>query len=139
MAALIRGLARRRGRTLGNFWVDLTRTVVRIMLPLSFVVAIVLVSQGVIQNFDGFTVAATLEGAAQQIPGGPVASQVAIKQLGTNGGGFFNVNSAHPFENSTTINNFVETWSHHPTVVSRSTLVVDWPLGVGSGAEVSVR
>lgn len=110
MAAFIRGLARRRARTLGNFWVDLTRTVVRIMLPLSFVVALVLVSQGVIQNFSGHTAVTTLEGATQQIPGGPAASQIAIKQLGTNGGGFFNVNSAHPFENSTAFNNFVENW-----------------------------
>jgi K+-transporting ATPase ATPase A chain len=111
MAALIRGLARRRARTLGNFWVDLTRTVVRIMLPLSFVVAIILVSQGVIQNFSGHTTVNTVEGATQLIPGGPAASQVAIKQLGTNGGGFFNMNSSHPFENSTTFNNFVENWA----------------------------
>jgi potassium-transporting ATPase potassium-binding subunit len=111
MAALIRGLARRRASTLGNFWADLSRTVVRIMLPLSAVVAIVLVSQGVIQNFNGHTVAQTLEGASQVIPGGPAASQIAIKQLGTNGGGFFNMNSAHPFENSTPFNNLVENWA----------------------------
>ncbi|CAA0132237.1 Potassium-transporting ATPase potassium-binding subunit [Mycolicibacterium vanbaalenii] len=111
MAALIRGLARRRGQTLGNFWVDLTRTVVRIMLPLSFVVAILLISQGVIQNLQGFTAAQTVEGAAQYLPGGPAASQIAIKQLGTNGGGFFNVNSAHPFENYTALGNLIETWS----------------------------
>ena len=91
---------------------DLTRTTVRILLPLAFVVAVVLVSQGVIQNLDGFTAAQTVEaGTEQLIPGGPVASQVAIKQLGTNGGGFFNVNSAHPFENSTGLNNFVELWA----------------------------
>ncbi|MGP4110572.1 potassium-transporting ATPase subunit KdpA [Streptomyces sp. 4N509B] len=111
MAAFIRGLHRRRASTLGNFWVDLTRTVVRILLPLSFVVAVVLVTQGVIQNLDGHTVVTTLQGAAQSIPGGPVASQVAIKQLGTNGGGFFNVNSAHPFENPTPFSNLVETWA----------------------------
>jgi K+-transporting ATPase ATPase A chain len=112
MAALIRGLSRRRAATIGNFWVDLTRTTVRILLPLSFVFAVVLVSQGVIQNLDGFTPAQTLEGAVEQlIPGGPVASQIAIKQLGTNGGGFFNVNSAHPFENSTPFNNFAELWA----------------------------
>jgi len=129
LAALIRGLARRRGApvmpgegepyagtsgaaTIGNFWVDLTRSTTRILLPLSFIVAIVLVSQGVIQNFQGFTTASMLESAAEQlIPGGPVASQVAIKQLGTNGGGFFNVNSAHPFENTTQLNNFVELWA----------------------------
>jgi K+-transporting ATPase ATPase A chain len=111
MAALIRGLARRRATTLGNFWVDLTRTTVRILLPLSFVFALVFVSQGVIQNFHGHTEVTTLEGATQLIPGGPAASQVAIKQLGTNGGGFFNVNSAHPFENSTPFINFVETYA----------------------------
>jgi K+-transporting ATPase ATPase A chain len=108
MAAFIRGLARRRASTLGNFWVDLTRTTVRILLPLAFVFALVLVSQGVIQNLTANTEVATVEGATQVIPGGPVASQIAIKQLGTNGGGFFNVNSAHPFENSTPLNNFVE-------------------------------
>ena len=111
MAALIRGLARRRASTIGNFWVDLTRTTVRVLLPLSFVLALVLVSQGVVQNFGGFTEATTVEGATQLIPGGPVASQVAIKQLGTNGGGFFNVNSSHPFENPTPFNNFVETYA----------------------------
>jgi K+-transporting ATPase ATPase A chain len=112
MAALIRGLSRRRSSTIGNFWVDLTRTMVRILLPLSFVFALVLVSQGVIQNFHGFTTAHTLEGAADQlIPGGPAASQVAIKQLGTNGGGFFNMNSAHPFENFTQFDNFAQTWA----------------------------
>jgi K+-transporting ATPase ATPase A chain len=111
MAALIRGLARRRAGTVGNFWVDLTRTAVRIMLPLSLLVAIVLVSQGVIQNLSGHTVVTAVEGASQLIPGGPAASQVAIKQLGTNGGGFFNMNSAHPFENSTTFNNLVENWA----------------------------
>jgi K+-transporting ATPase ATPase A chain len=108
MAALIRGLARRGASTVGNFWVDLTRTVVRILLPLSFLVALVLAGEGVIQNFSGHTAARTLEGAAQQLPGGPAASQVAIKQLGTNGGGFFNVNSAHPYENPTPVSNFVE-------------------------------
>jgi K+-transporting ATPase ATPase A chain len=111
MAALIRGLARRRAQTLGNFWVDLTRTVLRILLPLSFVVALLLISQGVIQNLSGFTAAQTLEGATQYIPGGPAASQVAIKQLGTNGGGFFNVNSAHPLENYTPLGNLIENWA----------------------------
>ncbi|MGE3835985.1 MAG: potassium-transporting ATPase subunit KdpA [Acidimicrobiia bacterium] len=111
VAALIRGLSRRRASTIGNFWVDLTRTTVRILLPLSFVVALVLVSQGVIQNFNGFTEATTVEGTTQLIPGGPAASQVAIKQLGTNGGGFFNMNSSHPFENTGGFNNFVETWA----------------------------
>ena len=112
LAALIRGLSRRRASTIGNFWVDLVRSTTRILLPLAFVVAIVLVSQGVIQNFHGFTTAHTVQGATEQlIPGGPVASQIAIKQLGTNGGGFFNVNSAHPFENSTPFNNFIEMWA----------------------------
>jgi K+-transporting ATPase ATPase A chain len=112
VAALIRGLTRRRASTVGNFWVDLTRSTVRILLPLSLAVAVVLVSQGVIQNFNGFTPAATVESATEQlIPGGPAASQIAIKQLGTNGGGFFNMNSSHPFENSTQFNNFVETWA----------------------------
>jgi K+-transporting ATPase ATPase A chain len=111
VAALIRGLSRRRTSTIGNFWVDLTRTTVRILLPLSFVFALVLVSQGVIQNFNGFTEATTVEGTEQLIPGGPAASQVAIKQLGTNGGGFFNMNSSHPFENTGPLNNFAETWA----------------------------
>jgi potassium-transporting ATPase potassium-binding subunit len=111
MAALIRGLARRRASTVGNFWVDLTRSTLRILIPLAFLVAIVLVSQGVIQNFSGNSSVTTVEGASQTIPGGPAASQISIKQLGTNGGGFFNTNSAHPFENSTPFNNFVETWA----------------------------
>jgi K+-transporting ATPase ATPase A chain len=111
MAAFIRGLARRRASTIGNFWVDLTRTTVRILLPLSFVLALVLVSQGVIQNFGGHTEVTTVEGATQLIPGGPAASQIAIKQLGTNGGGFFNVNSSHPFENSTPFTNVVENYA----------------------------
>jgi K+-transporting ATPase ATPase A chain len=111
LAAVIRGLARTRSDTVGNFWVDLVRTTTRILLPLSFVVAVVLVSQGVIQNFDGFTQATTLEGALQTLPGGPVASQIAIKQLGTNGGGFFGSNSAVPFENSTALSNLVQLWA----------------------------
>ncbi len=111
VAALLRGLSRQRSATIGNFWVDLTRSVTRILLPLSVAVAVVLMSQGVIQNLQGFTTARTVEGAEQLIPGGPAASQVAIKQLGTNGGGFFNVNSAHPFENPGGFNNFVEMWS----------------------------
>ena len=111
MAALIRGLARRQASTIGNFWVDLVRTVVRILLPLSLVFTVLFVSQGVIQNLDGFTSVQTVEGATQSVPGGQVASQVAIKQLGTNGGGFFNVNSAHPFENSTPLNDFLEIYA----------------------------
>jgi potassium-transporting ATPase potassium-binding subunit len=99
MAALIRGLARRRAETVGNFWVDLTRTTLRILLPIAFVGAFIYVGLGVIQNFHGFEVVRTLEGRTQVIPGGPAASQEIIKMLGTNGGGFFNVNSAHPLSN----------------------------------------
>ncbi len=99
--ALIRGIAARKSGTLGNFWVDLTRGTLRVLLPFSFVVAIILMVGGVIQNFNGFQEVTTLAGGTQQIPGGPVASQEAIKIVGTNGGGFFNTNSAHPFENPT--------------------------------------
>ena len=101
-AALVRGFASRRGeQQLGNFWVDLTRTCVRILLPVAFVGAIVFVAAGAVQNFSAGTPVRTLAGAAQVITGGPVASQEVIKELGTNGGGFYNVNSAHPFENPT--------------------------------------
>jgi K+-transporting ATPase ATPase A chain len=99
MAALIRGLARRKANTIGNFWVDLTRTTLRILLPIAFVGALIYVGTGVVQNFHGFEVVKTLEGNTQVIPGGPAASQEAIKMLGTNGGGFFNVNGAHPLSN----------------------------------------
>ncbi|UFS59115.1 potassium-transporting ATPase subunit KdpA [Subtercola endophyticus] len=99
--ALVRGFAYRRSGTIGNFWVDLTRGTLRLLLPLSILTAIVLIAGGVIQNFNGFTDVTTLTGGTQSIPGGPVASQEAIKMLGTNGGGFFNANSAHPFENPT--------------------------------------
>ncbi|BBE21337.1 potassium-transporting ATPase potassium-binding subunit [Arthrobacter sp. MN05-02] len=97
--AFVRGLAARRSATLGNFWVDLTRGLLRILLPGAVIAALVLLAGGVIQNFAGFTTVTTLTGAEQTLPGGPVASQEAIKMLGTNGGGFFNANSAHPFEN----------------------------------------
>jgi K+-transporting ATPase ATPase A chain len=106
--ALVRGLAFRKSGTLGNFWVDLTRTAVRLLLPLSIVAAVVLIVGGVIQNFNGFTTVHTLIGTTQSIPGGPVASQEAIKELGNNGGGFYNVNSAHPFENPTAWTNLFE-------------------------------
>ncbi len=109
-AALIRGIARDRAGTVGSFWVDLVRGTVRILVPLSLVAAVLLVGQGVIQNLDGSTAAHTVEGAVQAIPGGPVASQVAIKQLGTNGGGFLNANSAHPFENPTPLSNLLEVY-----------------------------
>jgi K+-transporting ATPase ATPase A chain len=129
LVALIRGFARREVSGLGNFWVDLTRSTLYILLPLSLLLAIVLVSQGVVQSFSPYRAVALLEpatiqvagtdaaGAAtttaqtlteQTIPLGPAASQIAIKQLGTNGGGFFNVNSAHPFENPTPLANFLE-------------------------------
>jgi K+-transporting ATPase ATPase A chain len=106
--ALVRGLARTRHSTLGNFWVDLTRGTLRLLLPLAFLTAIVLIAGGVIQNFSGFTDVTTLTGGTQSIPGGPVASQEAIKMLGTNGGGFFNANSAHPFENPTGFTNLLQ-------------------------------
>ena len=105
---LVRGFARRSSGTIGNFWVDLLRATVRILLPLAVVAAVVLIAGGAIQNFAGFQHVTTLTGATQSIPGGPVASQEAIKLLGTNGGGFFNVNSAHPFENPTAWTNLVE-------------------------------
>lgn len=106
--ALVRGFARRGSTTIGNFWVDLVRGVFRILLPLSLVAAVVLLAGGVIQNFDPFHTVATVAGGTQTMPGGPVASQEAIKLLGTNGGGFFNVNSAHPFENPTAWTNLFE-------------------------------
>ncbi len=125
-AALIRALARRSGRTLGNFWVDLTRTTVRILLPIAFVIALALAASGAVQNFHSSTTATTVDktvqiqtadasGATvnqpvteQKIPGGPVASQEAIKDLGTNGGGFYNSNSSHPFESPTRLTNLLE-------------------------------
>jgi potassium-transporting ATPase potassium-binding subunit len=137
LVAFIRGLARRSAQTIGNFWVDLTRSTLYILLPLSVVLALIQVSQGVVQNFsaykavpllqatsyeeptleadgkprtdaDGTPVTETKQVQEQVLPMGPAASQVAIKQLGTNGGGFFNVNSAHPFENPTPLSNFFE-------------------------------
>jgi K+-transporting ATPase ATPase A chain len=106
--ALVRGFARKRTDRLGNFWVDLVRIVVRVLLPLSAVAAVVLIAGGVVQNFSGGTDVHTLAGATQHVTGGPVASQEAIKDLGTNGGGFFNANSAHPFENPTAWTNWIE-------------------------------
>jgi potassium-transporting ATPase potassium-binding subunit len=108
MIALIRGITRKSATTVGSFRVDLTRSVLYILLPLSIIFAIVLAGEGVIQNFHPNTPVTTLEGVHQLIPGGPVASQIAIKQLGTNGGGYFNANSAHPFENPTPVTNFLE-------------------------------
>ncbi len=106
--ALVRGFSRHSMRTIGNFWADLTRATLYILLPLSIVAALVLCSQGVIQNLNAYTAAVTLEGAKQIIAQGPVASQEAIKMLGTNGGGFFNANSAHPFENPTPFANLLQ-------------------------------
>jgi len=119
LVALARGFARREQNdvssarssasvSLGNFWVDLTRATLYILLPLSLVYAVALMSQGVVQSFSAYLTATTLEGREQLIPLGPAASQIAIKQLGTNGGGFFGVNSAHPFENPTPLSNFLQ-------------------------------
>jgi K+-transporting ATPase ATPase A chain len=117
MVALIRGITRHTAQTVGNFWVDLTRTILYILLPLSLVLALALVSQGVVQTFGAYRTVPLLQpttdsnGQAvmtQVLAVGPAASQIAIKQLGTNGGGFFNVNSAHPFENPTPLSNFLE-------------------------------
>jgi K+-transporting ATPase ATPase A chain len=115
VVALIRGITRTGTRRLGNFWVDLTRSVVRVLLPMALVMAVVLMSQGVVQNVSGTTSVRPVDAAAgvevQEIPGGPVASQVAIKQLGSNGGGFYNTNSAHPFENPNAWTNFLELYA----------------------------
>lgn len=112
LIALIRGLTRRTSKKLGSYWVDLVRSVLYILLPLSIILALLLVSQGVIQSFRPAILTQTVDQtsgiASQTIPLGPAASQIAIKQLGTNGGGFFNVNSAHPFENPTPFSNFLE-------------------------------
>ena len=108
LSAVVRGLARRSSATIGNFWVDLYRTLVYLLLPLAVVFTVFLVWQGVPQTFHGHATATTLQGAQQTIARGPVASQIAIKQLGTNGGGFYNSNSAVPFENPTGLSNFFE-------------------------------
>jgi len=106
--AVIRGFVRRSSKTIGNFWVDLTRATLWVLLPISIVFGLILVAQGVPQNFSAYTHAKTVEGAEQVIAQGPVASQEIIKELGTNGGGFFNANSAHPFENPTPLTNLLE-------------------------------
>jgi potassium-transporting ATPase potassium-binding subunit len=106
--AVMRGFARQSVQELGNFWVDATRAVLYLLLPISIVVALVFVAQGVPQTFSGTATVKTLEGATQLIARGPVATQEAIKELGTNGGGFFNVNSAHPFENPSPLTNLLE-------------------------------
>jgi len=108
LLALIRGISRKNTHAIGNFWVDLTRSTLYVLLPLSILMAIALAGEGVIQNFKPGLEIVTLQGDQQIIPLGPAASQIAIKQLGTNGGGFFNANSSHPFENSTPFSNFLE-------------------------------
>ena len=108
LLALVRGLSRRKELHIGNVWVDLTRSTVYVLLPICFILALILVQQGTVQTFSPYANATTLEGAQQVIPLGPAASQIAIKQIGTNGGGFFGQNSAHPFENPTPLTNFLE-------------------------------
>jgi K+-transporting ATPase ATPase A chain len=108
LLAVIRGISRKTTDKLGIFWTDLTRSTLYVLLPLSILFSIVLVGQGVVQNFKTYETVKTLQGAQQIIPMGPAASQIAIKQIGTNGGGFFNANSAHPFENPTPFSNFLE-------------------------------
>ncbi|MGA7438893.1 MAG: potassium-transporting ATPase subunit KdpA [Luteibacter sp.] len=108
LIAVVRGFVRRGAGAVGNFWVDVTRTTLYILVPLAIVVALLLISQGVVQTLSPYVDAATLQHGTQNLPLGPVASQEAIKMLGTNGGGFFNANSAHPFENPTPFSNFVE-------------------------------
>lgn len=111
LIALSRGLTRKSARTLGNFWADMVRSTVHVLLPLSLILAVILVGQGVVQNFNPPVEAVTLNGQVQTLPQGAAASQIAIKQLGTNGGGYFNVNSAHPYENPTPLSNFLQTLS----------------------------
>ncbi len=132
LVAVIRGFARRRAGEIGNFYVDLTRSTLYILLPLSLLLAVILMSQGVVQSFSAYQSVELVEPVAvtqaepvtqQTIPLGPAASQIAIKQLGTNGGGFFNVNSAHPFENPTPLTNFSRcsrSCSSLPRCVTRS-------------------
>lgn len=108
LIAIVRSLRQKLEPTIGNFWVDMTRMTVYVLLPISFILALILIGQGVIQNLNSYVEAHTLEGIKQILPMGPAASQVAIKQLGTNGGGFFGVNSSHPFENPTPFSNFLQ-------------------------------
>ena len=108
LMAFIRGITRKTSNSIGNFWADMIRSIVYLLLPLAIVLAIVLVSQGVVQTLEPYAVVETIEKTTQTIPLGPAASQVAIKQLGTNGGGFFNTNSTHPFENPTPLSNFLQ-------------------------------
>ena len=106
--ALTRGIISKSANMLGNFWVDMVRTLIYVLIPISIVLAVLLAGQGVIQNFSPYKTAVTVQGDSQTLPMGPAASQIAIKQLGTNGGGFFNANSSHPYENPTPLSNFLE-------------------------------
>jgi len=108
VAALAKGISRKSATEIGSFWVDMIRSTIYLLLPISVIFGVILISQGVVQNFSNYLTYATLEGANQTLPFGPAASQIAIKQLGTNGGGFFGVNSAHPFENPTPLSNFLQ-------------------------------
>ena len=128
LLAFARGLKRASSKTLGSFWVDLTRATLYVLLPLSVMLAIVLVSQGVVQSFSPYVTAKTVEGADQVIPLGPAASQIIIKHLGTNGGGFFGQNSAHPFENPTPLTNFIEMFG---LIIVAASLVYTFGLLVG--------
>jgi K+-transporting ATPase ATPase A chain len=129
LLALIRGIVNKLSDKLGNFWADMVRSVLYILLPLSILVSIILISQGVIQNFNSYPDIKTVEGTEQVIPMGPAASQIAIKQLGTNGGGFFNTNSSHPFENSTPFSNLIEVLS---LIVISASLTYTYGLMAGS-------
>ncbi len=132
MAALIRGLARRRSGTIGNFWVDMVRSSLRILLPLMFVAGIVYVSQGVVQNFEGFTTVKTVEGRSQVIRQGPTASQEAAKMVGTNGGGFNNVNAADPLQNP---NGFTDFFGLYLIIVIPFSLTFTYGKMVGDGRQ----
>jgi len=127
--AMVRGFTRRESSTIGSFWVDLVRSVVYILLPLALLLSVILVSQGVVQTLRAPVEARTLEGATQVIPVGPVASQEAIKELGTNGGGYYNANSAHPFENPTGLSNFLENFA---LLLVPTALVLAFGLMVGN-------
>ncbi len=129
VVALIRGLIGRAGKSLGNFWVDLVRSTLYVLLPLSIILTILLIGQGVVQNFNAPAAATTLSGETQMLPQGAAASQIAIKQLGTNGGGFFNVNSAHPYENPTPFSNFLQMFS---ILVIPASLTYTYGVTVGS-------
>lgn len=132
LLALIRGISRKSSETIGNFWVDLVRTVVYLLLPLAVILAFALISQGAIQSLAPYVKVMTLEKEMQTIPMGPVASQVAIKQLGTNGGGYFGANSAHPFENPNSVSNFLETLA---IVLIPASLVFTYGLMIGDPKE----